>query len=178
MLPDATAFHLFFSLRVHQLHVRIHLDLLTVKHLVILQTITHKRSSYASLAFGFLASYDLVLRSFAMKTEGGSQRFQIHATRKCLIVNRSEVSYTAPINSRLKVAVRSQTPFEFDRIAVGLHEGPSYPGHSPGIIFLPCFPLNDPRRAARSFFKIARRLFPCPAFFMPVFVSSFFLYSW
>ena len=40
-------------------------------------------------------------------------------------------------------------------IAVGLPEGPSYPGHSP-FIFLLCCPLNDRRRAAHSIFKIGR----------------------
>ena len=40
-------------------------------------------------------------------------------------------------------------------MAVGLPEGPSYPGHSP-FIFSLCFPLNDRRRAAHSIFKIGR----------------------
>ena len=40
-------------------------------------------------------------------------------------------------------------------MAVGLPEGPSYPGHSPSF-FLLCCPLNDRRRAAHSFFKIGR----------------------
>ena len=40
-------------------------------------------------------------------------------------------------------------------MAVGLSEGPSYPGHSP-FIFLLCCPLNDRRRAAHSIFKIGR----------------------
>ena len=50
-------------------------------------------------------------------------------------------------------------------MAVGLPEGPSYPGHSP-FIFLPCYPLNDRRRAAHSIFKIDRLfslfLLSCP----------------
>ena len=50
-------------------------------------------------------------------------------------------------------------------MAVGLPEGPSYPGHSP-IIFSLCCPLNDRRRAAHSIYKIGRlfSLFPlsCP----------------
>ena len=50
-------------------------------------------------------------------------------------------------------------------MAVGLPEGPSYPGHSPFIFLLWC-PLNDRRRAAHSFFKIGRLfslfLFSCP----------------
>ena len=41
------------------------------------------------------------------------------------------------------------------KIAVGLPEGPSYPGHSP-FIFSLCCPLNDRRRAAHSIFKIGR----------------------
>ena len=40
-------------------------------------------------------------------------------------------------------------------MAVGLPEGPSYPGHSPFIVLL-CCPLNDRRRAAHSIFKIGR----------------------
>ena len=40
-------------------------------------------------------------------------------------------------------------------MAVGLLEGPSYPGHSP-FIFSLCCPLNDRRRAAHSIFKIGR----------------------
>ena len=50
-------------------------------------------------------------------------------------------------------------------MAVGLPEGPSYPGHSP-IIFSLCCPLNDCRRAAHSIFKIGRlfslSLLSCP----------------
>ena len=46
-------------------------------------------------------------------------------------------------------------------MAVGLPEGPSYPGHSP-FVFLLCCPMNDRKRAAHSFFKIGRlfSLFP------------------
>ena len=50
-------------------------------------------------------------------------------------------------------------------MAVGLSEGPSYPGHSP-FIFSLCCPLNDRRRAAHSIFKIGRLfslfLLSCP----------------
>ena len=50
-------------------------------------------------------------------------------------------------------------------MAVGLPEGPNYPGHSPSF-FLLCCPLNDRRRAAHSLFKIGRPcspfLFSCP----------------
>ena len=50
-------------------------------------------------------------------------------------------------------------------MAVGLPEGPSYPGHSP-FIFSLCCPLNDRRRAAQSIYKIGRLLslflFSCP----------------
>ena len=49
------------------------------------------------------------------------------------------------------------------KMAVGLSEGPSYPGHSPHTNhFLPCSPLNDRRRVARSLFKIGlASLFSC-----------------
>ena len=40
-------------------------------------------------------------------------------------------------------------------MAVGLPEGPSYPGHSP-FIFSLCCPMNDCRTAAHSIFKIGR----------------------
>ena len=50
-------------------------------------------------------------------------------------------------------------------MAVGLPEGPSYPGHSP-FIFSLCCPLNDRRRAAHSIYKIGRLfslfLLSCP----------------
>ena len=48
-------------------------------------------------------------------------------------------------------------------MAVGLPEGPSYPGHFPRTtIFLPCCPLNDRRRVARNLFKIGlSSLFSC-----------------
>ena len=40
-------------------------------------------------------------------------------------------------------------------MALGLPEGPSYPGHSPhSNHFSPCSPLNDRRRVSRSLFKI------------------------
>ena len=49
-------------------------------------------------------------------------------------------------------------------MAVGLPEGPTYPGHSP-FIFSLCCSLNDRRRAAHSFFKIGRlfSFFSCPS---------------
>ena len=51
-------------------------------------------------------------------------------------------------------------------MAVGLPEGPSYPGHSP-FIFSLCCPLSDRRRAAHSIYKIGRLLslflLSCPA---------------
>ena len=51
-------------------------------------------------------------------------------------------------------------------MAVGLPEGPSYPGHSP-LFFRYATPLNDRRRASHSIFKIGRLfflfLFSCPS---------------
>ena len=40
---------------------------------------------------------------------------------------------SASINSRLNVVVRSPTRLGWVQMAVGLPEGPSYPGHSPSI---------------------------------------------
>ena len=52
------------------------------------------------------------------------------------------------------------------KMAVGLSEGPSYPGHSPSF-FHYAVPLNDRSRAAHSFLKISRLfslcLFSCPS---------------
>ena len=48
-------------------------------------------------------------------------------------------------------------------MAVGLPEGPSFPGH---FIFSLCCPMNDRRRAAHSFLKIGRLFslfFFCPS---------------
>ena len=69
-----------------------------------------------------------------------------------------------PINSRLNVVVRSRLGWV--EMAVGLPEGPSYPGHS-SLIFSLCCPLNNRRKAAHSFFKIGRLfslfLLSCPS---------------
>ena len=56
-----------------------------------------------------------------------------------------------------------QPRLDWVEMAVGLIEGPSYPRHSPHINhFLPCSPLNDRRRLARSLFKIGlSSLYPC-----------------
>ena len=53
--------------------------------------------------------------------------------------------------------VRTRSELGWIEMAVGLSESPSCPGHSPQTNhFLPCFPLNDRRRAARSLFNIGR----------------------
>ena len=81
----------------------------------------------------------------------------------CSKCKSAKIALSAPINSRLKVVVRSPTPFEVE-MAVGLPEVPSYPKHFPQTNhFLPCCPLNDRRRAARSFSGIDRpfSLFSC-----------------
>ena len=58
-----------------------------------------------------------------------------------------------------------ETRLAWVEMAVGLPEGPSYPGHSPS--FFAILPMNDRRRAAYSFFKIGRLfslfLFYCPS---------------
>ena len=51
-------------------------------------------------------------------------------------------------------------------MAVGLPEGPSYPGHSTKTTFLPCFPLNDRRKAAHSFSKTSRPSFSFSCLFL------------
>ena len=64
---------------------------------------------------------------------------------------------SAPIHIRLNVWCDPQPRLGWVEMAVGLPEGPSYPRHSSRTNhFLPCCPLNDRRRAARSFFKIGR----------------------
>ena len=82
----------------------------------------------------------------------------------CFAQNRGTRSYfSAPINSRLNVVVRSPTPFGLGQNGCWFPEGPSYPGYSPS--FLLCNPLNDCRRTAHSFLKIGRlfSLFSCPS---------------
>ena len=78
-------------------------------------------------------------------------------------MKRAKLNY--PINSRLNVSVQSPTPFGLGwlKMAVGILEGPSYPGHSlTQTIFSPCYPLNDRRRVVRNLFKIGlSSLFSC-----------------
>ena len=61
------------------------------------------------------------------------------------------------------------------QMAVGLPEGPSFLGHSPGNIFLPCCPLNDRRRAAQSFSKIGGRSSPFTCLFLALLRLLFLL---
>ena len=73
---------------------------------------------------------------------------------------------SAPINSRLNVVVRSPAPFGLGRNGCWPSQGSQLPRALP-FIFSLCFPLNDRRRAAHSFFKIGRLfslfLFSCPS---------------
>ena len=72
----------------------------------------------------------------------------------------------APINSRLNVVVWSPTSFGLGRNGCWPSRGSQLPRALP-FIFSLCCPLNDRRRAAHSFFKIARLfslfLFSCPS---------------
>ena len=53
------------------------------------------------------------------------------------------------------MVVKSQTRLDWVKMTVGLHEGPSYPGHSPYTNhFFAVQPPNDRKRVARSLFKI------------------------
>ena len=83
-----------------------------------------------------------------------------------LTIHHTNTIRTAPINSRLIVVVRSPAPLGWVEMAVGLPEGPSYPGHSP-FIFSLCCSLKDRTSAPHSFFKICRLfslfLFSCPS---------------
>ena len=82
------------------------------------------------------------------------------------VVQYAEVVHSAPINSRLSVAVRSPAPFGLSRNGCWPSWGSQLPLALP-FIFLLCCPLNDRRRAAHSFFKIGRLfslfLFSCPS---------------
>ena len=73
---------------------------------------------------------------------------------------------SAPINSRLNVVVRFPALFGLGRNGCWPSRGSQLPLTLP-FIFLLCCPLNDGRRAARSFFKIGRLfslfLFSCPS---------------
>ena len=51
------------------------------------------------------------------------------------------------------------------KMAVGIPEGPSHPGHSGETLFLLCCPLNHRRRATHSFSKIGRRSSPFSCLF-------------
>ena len=66
----------------------------------------------------------------------------------------------------------------WEKMAVGLYEGPSYPRHSPRIIFCCAVPRTTAERQYTAFLKSVECLLLSPAFFMPVFVSSFFFFSW
>ena len=61
------------------------------------------------------------------------------------------------------MATETQPRLDWIKMAVGLPEGPSYPGTPPAqTIFLPCCPQNDRRRAARNLFEIGLfSLFSC-----------------
>ena len=73
--------------------------------------------------------------------------------------------YTAPINSRLIVVVRSPTPFGLGRNGCWPYRGSQLLRALPYIFSL-CCPLNDRRRAAHSIYKIGRLfslfLLSCP----------------
>ena len=77
----------------------------------------------------------------------------------------NEYTFTAPINSRLNVVVRSPTPFGLGRNGCWPSRGSQLPWALPYIFSL-CCPLNDRRRAAHSIYEIGRlfSLFPlsCP----------------
>ena len=72
-----------------------------------------------------------------------------------------------PINSRLNVVVRSPAPFGLGRNGCWPSRRSQLPRALP-FIFSLCWPLNDRRRAAHSFFKIGRLfslfLFFCRSF--------------
>ena len=62
---------------------------------------------------------------------------------------------TTPINSRLKVVVRSPTPFGLGRNGCWPSRGSQLPRAFLSI-FSSCCPLNNCKRAAHSFLKIGR----------------------
>ena len=76
------------------------------------------------------------------------------------------LSKNLPINSRLNVVVRSPAPFGLGRNGCWPSRGFHLPRALP-LIFSLCWPLNDRRRAAHSFFIIGRLfslfLFYCPS---------------
>ena len=80
--------------------------------------------------------------------------------------------YSAPINSRFNVVVRSPAPIGLGRNGCWPSRGSQLPRALP-FIFSLCCPLNDHRRAAHSIFKIGRlfSLFPfhfsCPSLSLP-----------
>ena len=82
------------------------------------------------------------------------------------IVDFNDRNFSAPINSRLNVVVRSPTPFGLGRNGCWPSRGSQLPRAFP-FIFSLCCPLNDRRRAAHSIYKIGSLfslfLFSCPA---------------
>ena len=78
---------------------------------------------------------------------------------------KTRTAFAPPINSRLKVVVRSPNPFGLGRNGCWPSRGSQLPRALP-FIFLLCCPLNDRRRAAHSIYKIGRLfslfLFSCP----------------
>ena len=74
------------------------------------------------------------------------------------------IVWSAPINSRLNVVVRSSAPFGLGRNGCWPSRGSQLP-RAPPFIFSLCCPLNDRGRAAHGFFKIGRlfSLFSCPS---------------
>ena len=71
--------------------------------------------------------------------------------------------FSAPINSRLNVVMRSPAPFGLGRNGCWPSRGSQLPRALP-FIFSLCCPLNDRRRAAHNFFKEGLFLFTCPSF--------------
>ena len=85
------------------------------------------------------------------------------------IIRKCDTEYAAPINSPLRVVVRSRTPFGLGRNGCWPSRGSQLPRALP-FIFSLCCPLNDRSRAAHSFFKIGRLFsyffllpFSCPS---------------
>ena len=83
---------------------------------------------------------------------------------------------SAPINSRLNVAVRFSTQFWLgSKWLLAFPRVPVTQGTPLESFFLPCCPLNDRRRAAHSFCKIGRLSYPFSCLFytrlrLPIFL--------
>ena len=96
-----------------------------------------------------------------------------HFARKQVDLLR-QADTSAPINSRLNVVVRSTISFGLGRNGCWPSRGSQLPRTLPSNYFVAVLPPERPQKGSTQLFsKLVACLLLSPAFFMPVFVSSF-----